>query len=170
MKQVTIRAFEVDDFDKLKAVVEKKYLLIKNHFFILKQKDEKIIEYLKEKNLKYVINNEIYTDKKEIKVVEKIEKVYIKETKTKIYDKIIRSGEELNLDINAIFLNRINAGAKITTTAGIEIYQKNEGLIVADGDYLIVKENRGTIIYKGEDIGIVDKLTIFTPQFKKVLQ
>jgi len=176
MKQRTLRVFEVDDFENLEAVVKTKLPLVKNHFFMLKERNEKIENLLKEHDLSYfILNDEGFTPKKEtskeiIKIIEK-EKVVVKSCESLIYDKIVRSGEELNLDKNAVFLNRINAGAKITTSANIELYDENEGLVIADGEYLIVKKNiKGTIIFKGLDIGKVEKLTFFSEKVKKVLE
>jgi septum site-determining protein MinC len=176
MKQKTLRVFEVEDFENLKSVIKTKYPLIKNHIFMLKEKNEEIEDLLRRNFLSYfIVNGESFTSKKEttsepIKVIEK-EKVIIKENKTRIYDKIIRSGEELELNEDAVFLNRINAGAKIVTSANIEIFDENEGLIIANGEYLIVKRNlKGTIIFNGLDIGKVDKLTFFSENIKKVLE
>ena len=37
MRQKTLRVFEVEDFKKLKSVVESKYELIKSYYFVLKE-------------------------------------------------------------------------------------------------------------------------------------
>jgi len=175
MRQKTIRIFEVENYENLKNVVESKYELVKNHFFLLKQNDSQITEFLKSKNLSFfVVNGEGFTPQKEITPeIKVIEKEIVKKIKTKstIYDKIIRSGEEIKSEDNLIFLNRINAGAKIVSEGNIEIFDECEGYVSCDGDYLIVKKNvKGTIIFKGVDIGKVDKLTIFTDNYKKVLE
>ena len=172
MKQKTIRVFEVDDFDSLIKVVESKYELIKNYFFLLKKRDKKIEEYLRLKNLSFfIVNDESFTISKYTKEVKEI--VIEKEVKNKtlIFDRIIRSGEEINSKNNLIFLNRINAGAKIKSSGNIEVYGECEGMIECEGDYLIVKRNKkGLIFFKGIEIKEVDKLTIFTEKFKKVLE
>jgi len=175
MRQKSIRVFEVDDFERLKSVVESKYELLKNHFFLLKERNREIEEFLKEKGLKFlVVNEEGFTPCKEITPqIKVIEKEIIKEVKkeTVIYDKIIRSGEEIKSDNNLIFLNRINAGAKIICSGNVEIYAECEGFVDCKGDVLIVKKNqKGTIFFRGEEIKEVEKLTLFTKNFKKVLQ
>jgi septum site-determining protein MinC len=175
MRQKTIRVFEVEDYENLKKVVESKYELIKNHYFLLKEPNKEIQEFLKSKNLPFfVLNSESFTPKKEItpqiKVIEKeiVKKI---ETKTLIYDKIIRSGEEIESKENLIFLNRINAGAKIKTEGVVALFDECEGRVECDGEYLIVKKNvKGTIIYKGADIGGVERLTLFWENGKKVLE
>ena len=169
MRQKTIRVFEVDEFDSLVKVIESKYELVKNYFFLLKKRDKNIEEYLKSKNLSFfIVNDESFTISKEIKeiIIEKEIK-----NKTLIFDRIIRSGEEINSKNNLIFLNRINAGAKIKSSGNIEIYGECEGMIECEGDYLIVKKNKkGLIFFKGIEIKEIDKLTIFTEKFKKVLE
>jgi len=175
MRQKTIRVFEVEDYENLKKVVQSKYELVKNHFFLLKEHNEEIEKFLAKNGLSFfVVNSDGFTPKKEItQEIKVIEKEIVKKinTKTVIYDKIIRSGEEIESEDNLIFLNRINAGAKITTTGSVEIYDECEGRIVCDGEYVIVKKNvKGTILFKGSDIGKVDKLTIFSEKITKVLE
>ena len=175
MKQKTLRVFEVDDFEKLKNIISSKLPLIKNHFFMLKEKNEEIESILKENNLSYfILNGESFTSKKEItpeiKIIEK-EKVIIDKSKTKIFDKIIRSGEEIVSSDNLVFLNRINAGARIECEGNVEIFAENEGTVICNGEYVIVKKNiKGTIIFNGENIGEVNRLTLFSKDKVKVLE
>jgi septum site-determining protein MinC len=175
MRQKTLRTFVVENFEKLKNVVESKYDLVKNYFFYLKEENKEIENFLKEKKLNYIVENRLFISNesirsKEVKVVEK-EKIVEKKIKvnTKIYDRIIRSGVEIDTDENLVFLNRINAGAKIKSSGNIEIFSECAGLVICDGDYLIVKKNLGTIIFRGENIGKVDELTLFTKDYKRKL-
>jgi len=55
MKQKTLRVFEVEDFKKLKTIIESKYELVKDYFFMLKTEDKEIENFLKEHNLNYFI-------------------------------------------------------------------------------------------------------------------
>jgi len=175
MRQKTIRVFEVDNYENLIKVIASKYELIKNHYFLLKEPNEKIEEILRVKNLSYfILNREGFTTKKEIsQEIKVIEKEIVKKIKSKtvIYDKIIRSGEEIESEDNLVFLNRINAGAKIKSSGNIEIFDECEGRVVCDGDYIIIKKNiKGTIIFKGADIGKIETLTLITENEKKALQ
>jgi len=165
MKQKTIRVFEVEDFEKLKNVVESKFELIKNHFFMLKEPDEDIQKYLKEKNLNYFVINsdESFTSKKEkneakIKI---IEKEIIKNRDLEIYEKIIRSGEEIETDANAVFLNKINPGARVKIKGDAILLDENRGSVYVEGNFLFVRKNRGNIVYNSEDIGLIEKDTVF---------
>ncbi len=174
MKQKTLRVFEVEDFEKLKNIIKTKYPLIKNHYFLLKEKNEEIEELLKRNNLNYFIQNgEIFTSEKEkieeIKVIEK-EKLIIQPCRTKIYDKIIRSGEEIEGKGHFVFLQRINAGAKLNIEGSLEILDENEGLIIFNGDYLLINKNKGTVIFNGEDIGKVEQMSVFTEKIRRALK
>ena len=175
MRQKTLRVFEVDDFEKLVNIVNTKYDLVKNYYFLLKEPNKKIEEFLKINNLSFfVLNNEGFTPKKEItpevKVIEK-EIIKKEKVKTKIYDKIIRSGEEIESEENLIFLNRINAGAKIKCSGNVEIFDECEGKVICDGDYMIVRKNiKGTIIFKGADLGEIRELTFINDNGMKVIK
>jgi septum site-determining protein MinC len=175
MRQKTIRVFEVDNYENLKNVVESKYELIKNHWFLLKEHNEETESFLKSKNLSFfTLDGKAFTSQKEITPqIQVVEKEIVKEIKTEtiIYDKIIRSGEEIKSENNLVFLNRINAGAKIYSGGDVSLFCECDGFVRCDGETLIVKKNKkGTIIFKGEDIGEVEKLTIFYKNGKKVLE
>ena len=165
MKQKTIRVFEVEDFDKLKNVVESKFELVKNHLFMLKEPNEEIQNYLKEKKLNFFVINsdESFTSKKEKKEVKFkiIEKEIIKNRDLEVFDKIIRSGEEIETDANAVFLNKINPGAKVKIKGDAILLDENRGSVIVEGNFLFVKKNRGNIVYNSEDIGEIKTDTVF---------
>ncbi len=170
MKQKTLRVFEVEDFEKLKNIVEKKYELVKNYYFMLKKPDENIQNYLKEKGLNYFVlnTNESFTSKKEIihenlpkiRIIEK-EIIKSKENNVKIFDRIIRSGEEIKYEGDVVFLKRINAGAKIDIKGNVIILDENSGRIECEGKYILVMRNKSYIFFNKDDLGIIDKLTFF---------
>ncbi len=161
MKQKTLRVFEVEDFNKLKNLVNSKYELIKSYFFMLKKEDKEIQKFLEEKSLNYFVLNssESFTSNKEkilpkeekIKIIEK-EIIKYKTIPFKIFDKIIRSGEEINLEANAVFLKRINTGAKIDIKGCVFILDENNGFIRCEGECLFVKKNNAHIIFNNEEI------------------
>ena len=165
MKQKTIRVFEVEDFDKLKNVVESKFELVKNHLFMLKEPNEEIQNYLKEKKLNFFVINsdESFTSKKEKKEVKFkiIEKEIIKNRDLEVFDKIIRSGEEIETDANAVFLSKINPGAKVKIKGDAILLDENRGSVIVEGNFLFVKKNRGNIVYNSEDIGEIKTDTVF---------
>ena len=168
MRQRTLRVFEVDDFNKLKSVVESKYELIKNYTFMLKTSDVNIQNYLREKNLNFFVLNsdEGFVGEREKVVVKVVEKEVVKEVFEKVkeeldvFDRVIRSGEEIESS-GAIFLNKINPGAKVNIKGKAFIFGENRGSVFVEGDFLFVKKNRGNIVYNSEDIGDIDRDTIF---------
>ena len=164
MRQKTIRVFEVEDFEKLKKVVESKYELIKRYYFLLKEENREIQEYLKEKKLSFfVLNSSSSNIEPQIKVVEveKIVEKIIKDNNTQIFDRIIRSGEELILEGNIIFSKRINPGAKIEIKGNLILLGENNGLIRVEGDFALIKKNRGIIFFNQEEINEIKKTTFF---------
>ena len=163
MKQKTLRVFEVESFDKLKNIVENKYELIKNYYFMLKKSDNEIEQYLKNKNLNFfVLNSDKNFLQKEIKV-EVVEKEIVKEIikQAQIFDKIIRSGEELIIENDVVFLGRINAGAKIEIKGNLILLNENQGFIRVDGQFALIKSNKGNIFFNNEEVGEIDKYTFF---------
>ena len=161
MKQKTLRVFEVEDFEKLKNVIESKYALVSSYYFMLKEENQEIEKFLREKNLNYFVLNSnrsftskketIETKKEEIKIIEK-EIIKYKAEPFKIFDKIIRSGEEINLTSNAVFLKRINTGAKIDIKGCVFILDENNGFVRCEGDCLFVKKNNSHIIFNNEEL------------------
>jgi len=170
MKQRTLRVFEVEDFERMKNIIENKYELVKNYYFMLKIPDEDIQKYLKDKGLNYFVLNsdESFTSKKEIikenlpkiKIIEK-EIIKSKEKNVKIFDRIIRSGEEIEYEGDVVFLKRINDGAKISINGNVILLDENNGRINCEGKYILVSKNNSYIFFNNDDIGKIDKLTFF---------
>jgi len=164
MKQKTLRVFEVENFEKLKNIVENKYELIKNYYFMLKKSDREIEEYLKNKNLNFfVLNSNKNFVQKKVEKIQIIEKEIIKERikEAQIFDKIIRSGEELIIEGDVVFLKRINPGAKIEVKGNLILLEENQGFIKVEGLFALIKKNRGNIFFNNEGIGEIDKFTFF---------
>ena len=179
-KQKSVRVFEIisDDYNKVVNFIEKKGILLKRFLLTIKTNNEKIKEYFVNKpyEVRFVSNdfngsNEKLEDENDnpvkIKIVEKVvEKIVEKEvnsTNTKIFDKIIRSGFELDTDEKLVFLNNINAGAKIHSTKEIEIFAEVFGNVSCDGDYMIVKKSqKGTIIFNNEELPEINKLSFIS--------
>jgi len=165
MKQKTLRVFEVEDLEKLKNVVENKYELIKNYYFMLKESNKEIQDYLKEKGLNFFVLNsdEGFSVKKEKEIVKVVEeKEVIKEVfkNLEVFDRIIRSGEEVET-ASAVFLKKINPGAKVNIKGDAVFLDENRGNVTVEGNFLYVKKNKGNIVYNSEDIGLIEKDTVF---------
>jgi len=182
-KQKSVRIFEIisDDYEKVVNFIEKKEILLKRFLLTIKTNNEKIKNYFQNKSyeVRFVKNdfdgsNEKLEEEKEIKIVEKIvERVITKEvnsTKTEIFDKIIRSGFEIKSENKLVFLNNINAGAKIYSNKEIEIFGEVFGNVVCDGEYMIVKKSqKGTILFNSTEIPEINKLSFITKEGIKEL-
>jgi len=186
-KQKSVRVFEIisDDYEKVVNFIEKKSILLKRFLLVVKTNNEKIKEYFKNKpfEVRFVKHDFDGSDEKleidEPKVIEKVvekiikvpvevEKIVQKElnsTKTEIFDKIIRSGFEINSKSKLVFLNRINAGAKIYSSSEIEIFAEVFGNVICDGEYMIVKKcKKGTIIFHNEELPPIEKLSFISKE------
>ena len=181
-KQKSVRVFEIitNDYEKLTNFIEKKGILLKRFLLVVKTNNEKIKEYLKDKpfEVRFVKHDFEGSDEKleldEPKVIEKVvekiikvpvevEKIVENSTKTEIFDKIIRSGFEINSKNKLVFLQRINAGAKIYSSSEIEIFAEVFGNVICDGEYMIVKKaQKGAIIFNNEELPAIEKLSFIS--------
>jgi len=182
-KQKSVRVFEIitNDYEKLTNFIEKKGILLKRFLLVIKTENEQIKEYFKDKpyEVRFVkpdfegSDEKIDIDEPEVKIVEKIIKVPVEvekivekkenSTKTQIFDKIIRSGFEINSKDKLVFLDRINAGAKIYSSSEIELFGEVFGNVICEGEYMIVKKaQKGTIIFHNEEMPEIDKLSFIS--------
>ncbi len=78
----------------------------------------------------------------------------ISKDKLKIYDRPVRSGEEINEELPVVVFGRINSGAKLFCTQSVSIYGIIDGLVQCDGEYIVLHglSQRGNLIFNGEII------------------
>ncbi|RUM57285.1 MAG: septum formation inhibitor [Nautilia sp.] len=174
-RQRSVRIFEIitNNYDKFLKFISSRGSILEKYLLIVRTKNEDIKNYLKNSNFEYQIvkydfeasntpieiEDSCKKEEKQNKNEEKIEKNCIK---TEIFDKIIRSGEEINSENRLIFLKRINAGAKIVSNEAIELFDEVEGIVICNGDYMIVKNNqKGTILFNNMEIK-VNKLSFIS--------
>ena len=159
-KQASIKILDVtlSTNENFLAYFERNYILFQNHLVVIHGESNEIIEnFLKEKNVNFVVNVEFKKAKfqKEIsdtatalaveevapKEVIKIEPVVepAKKTTLKVLDKLIRSGQELNIPGDLLLLNRVNSGGKINIEGNLIITEIVEGSIRCFGDFMMLK-------------------------------
>ena len=94
-------------------------------------------------------------ERKEEKTIESITPVALI-IKSKLYDRPIRSGEEISEHVPTVIFGRVNSGAKVFCEESLSIYGIIDGLVQCDGEYIIVNgiSPRGNLIFNGE---IIDK-------------
>lgn len=76
--------------------------------------------------------------------------------KLKLYDRPIRSGEEIVESLPIVIFGRVNSGAKVFCEESMSIYGIIDGLVQCDGEYVVLSgiSPRGHLIFNGE---IVDR-------------
>ena len=169
--------------------MDKNIILLKDYFLLINGTlTPKMKEYLEEKgtcfkeadtcNLKFStksntsIKNDII-DKEErqesqevVKYVEVTsEPEVIEHAKTLLFQKPIRSGEEVIHDGDITIFGRVNSAAKVLAEGNVEIYGCIDGLVQCDGEYMIIKEiGKGYVVFNGD---ILEK-ELFNGKLKKV--
>lgn len=170
-RQRSVRVFEIitENYDKFVKFATSREITLKKYLVVVRSENEKIKEYLENSNFEYrVVKPDFEATHEELKIEEsrnnggEESQNLVNSTKTEIFDRIIRGGEEINSNNRLIFLKRINAGAKIISTESIEVFDEVEGVVICTGEYIIVKKNeKGTILFHNEEIK-VDKLSFIT--------
>jgi len=76
-------------------------------------------------------------------------------TNTLLFQKPIRSGEEIVHDGDITIFGRVNSAAKVLCSGNVRVFDRVDGLVQCDGEYMIAKEiGKGHIIFNGD---ILDK-------------
>ncbi len=88
--------------------------------------------------------------------------------KLKLFDRPIRSGEEIIESVPIVIFGRVNSGAKVFSEESISIYGIIDGLVQCDGEYIVLNgiSPRGHLIFNGE---IVDRDTLKQNVLQKIV-
>jgi len=171
VKQKNLRVFHItiEDKESFLDYLKKNIIILKEFFLLLDGKVDKSIEKILEdeclcykniSNCKLKLSSvkkdiEIEEPRLEYKKEQTIDKPISKE-KLKVYDRPIRSGEEINEELPIVVFGRINSGARLFSSQSISIYGIIDGLVQCDGDYIVSQGigQFGNLIFNGE---IIDK-------------
>ena len=184
VKQKNLRVFHisVDSKDDFVEYLNKNKILLMEFFLLIDgEVDESIEKILDDEGLCYKnistcslrlsnVKKEIVAEapKKEEQKQSLLEEPSLKE-KLKIYERPIRSGEEINEELPVVVFGRINSGAKLFCTQSVSIYGIIDGLVQCDGEYIVLHglSERGNLIFNGEIIerellqnGVLQKITL----------
>jgi len=78
-----------------------------------------------------------------------------KEKKVKIYDRTIRSGEEIINSGDIIINGRVNSGAIIRGSSSVIIYNTIDGVVECSGEYMILRDvDHGVVYFNTEPLNI----------------
>lgn len=174
-KQKNLKVLEVtiDSKEEFFSYVNKNYLLVRSFLFELSGNyDSEVKEFLDSKNISYVgsdiFKSErlfkkkqsttlLYDSPQVVECTKKLSRVILMET--------VRSGQEIEEDVDLSIFGRINSGSKVISSKNIEVFNEIDGTVICNGDYLILKSiNKGSVMFKGT---ILDK-DIFNGSYKMV--
>jgi len=168
--------------------MDKNIILLKDYFLLIKGTlTPKMREYLEEQgtcfkeaetcNLKLtskpeksknsaIIEQDREKTEKPLQYIEVAsEPEVVEQHKTLLYEKPVRSGEEVVYDGDVTIFGRVNSAAKVLAQGNVEVYGRIDGLVQCDGEYMVVKEiGNGYVVFNGD---ILEK-ELFDGKLKKV--
>jgi septum site-determining protein MinC len=186
VKQKNLRVFHIiiEREEEFLEYFQKNSVILKEFFLLLEGNiSDKIANLLEQSGVCFKVINgcnlKLGGVKKEVLLEEKkdVEKETlftekkVQEEKKKnlaVFDRPIRSGEEINEDIPVMIFGRVNSGAKLFCNSSVTIYGEIDGLVQCDGEYVVLLgiSSRGHLIFNGE---IIDRTMIKENVLQKVL-
>ncbi len=182
-KQYSVKVYEttIDDEDKFISFFDANHLLFKDRLIVINGTvSTKIEEFLKEKELKYIVNIELpkSNSRKETelelvkmqKKKEQFEENLAKENQAlleeeldrlsdrlqnnlTVLDSIVRSGREISLDGDLLLLNRVNSGATLNIKGNLIVTQVVEGSIRCHGNFMMLNNSpKANIIFHDVEV------------------
>ncbi|MBN2826278.1 MAG: hypothetical protein JXQ76_13185 [Campylobacterales bacterium] len=154
--QYSIKVFEttIEDGDKFIAFIDANYELFKHHLLSI-QGDipQKVLEYLKNKSLKYINNFDLpkakkFKDNFIIQTPQESEKIACR-----VIYQPLRSGQVVEHEGDILITQRINSGAKVVSKGNIIALNEVNGDIGCVGDFIIVGQtHKSNILFHGVKI------------------
>jgi len=198
-KQYVAKIFEVEleDEPSFFSFFDKNYLFFQNSLIVIKGiESDSIKKYLDDKELKYIFNLEVPSQKKQKtnfethpkveeqkpeNVAKTVEKVVEKaKTNLKVLDKLIRSGQEVKVDGDLLLLNRVNSGGSIIINGTLIVTQIVDGSIRCSGDFMMLQaSSKANIVFHEVEVDnkllqerlnrieLIDNEIIITPALKE---
>ena len=184
--QKNIRVFhiEIDDETLFLEYFRKNSILLKEFFLLVEGNITKNVAFVLEQSgvcykdishcsLRFgAIKKEAPVDTQEPQAHQQEEKEekqpWLAEAKKlKVYDRTIRSGEEIHEIFPMSIFGRVNSGAKVFCEESMSIFGIIDGLVQCDGEYLMLSgiSPRGNVIFNGE---IIDKESIKQNVLQKI--
>lgn len=175
VKQKNLRVFHitVDQKESFLLYLEKNKTLLMEFFLLIDgEVDEAIEQILADEGFCYknisTCKLKFSSVKKELVVKEEVLQEKVLKEKMKVYDRPIRSGEEINEELPITVFGRINSGAKLFCTQSVSIYGEIDGLVQCDGEYMVLQglSKRGSLIFNGE---IIEKELLKSGVLQKII-
>ncbi|PAF43333.1 septum site-determining protein MinC [Helicobacter sp. 11S03491-1] len=148
-RQKNIKAFELSGGKSSEYIdfITKNFVLLKDYLLIFKEPIEpEMSNLLQELQINYIFSQTQLRGRETQNSQELHPQV-----KTQIYQRNIRSGEEIESFGELVLLGNVNNGAKINSDKSISIFGKCDGVVICGGEYLILKSvYSGHIVFCGE--------------------
>ncbi|WP_104732488.1 septum site-determining protein MinC [Helicobacter salomonis] len=149
-RQKQVRCFELSKAhkDQYLNFIHKNAPLLQDYLLLFKAPPEiEVLEALEHYGLAYSISTKELKGKNsdQIVIYEATQALSVVEPKApltervQIFERHIRSGEEIDSTASLIFLGNINHGAKIVSEQNISIYGRCEGIIICMGACMVLK-------------------------------
>lgn len=167
-KQYSVKIFEVnlEDESEFISFFDKNYIIFRNHLISIHGNvSDNIKNYLKEKNLKYIVNTELPKARatKTVEIGKEEDKEVKKEVETpkeqkvqdnlRVIDTLVRSGQELKINGDLLLLNRVNSGGSIVIDGNLIITQIVEGDIRCNGNFMMLKASpKANIVFHNVEV------------------
>lgn len=182
-KNVRVFHIEIDDEAVFLDYFRKNSLLLKEFLLLAEGNITKNIAFvLEQSGVCYKVINECNIRfggiKKESPLVENIsQKESVSQEasietkvalKLKLFDRPIRSGEEIIESLPIVIFGRVNSGAKVFCEESMSIYGIIDGLVQCDGEYIVLSgiSPRGHLIFNGE---IIDREALKQNVLQKII-
>ena len=157
-KQKSLKVLEITIEDKTQFFnyIKKNRLLIRSFLLEIDGLDDEVELFLKEQNIAYIDINllkeyNLYKKKSDTGLNELLRGTKNDSKDKIVIDKMIRSGEEIEEDVDLVILGRINSGSRVICSKNIEVFNEIDGTVIANGDYMIIKSiGSGSVMFRGE--------------------
>ncbi|PDW61100.1 septum site-determining protein MinC [Helicobacter pylori] len=169
--QKNVHAFEIEkqEPEAVMEFLEKNHALLQYFLIIFKYDIEPEVKAVLRKHQLLFLETNRALNGRYIKTTEKDANLLKQnnpnaiELKTTIYERNIRSGEEIYSANHLIFLGNIHNGAKIISEGCVSVYGVCEGAIACFGEYLILKEVKSAqIVFQNKILSLkeVERLLV----------
>ncbi|PUD60349.1 septum site-determining protein MinC [Helicobacter pylori] len=169
--QKNVHAFEIEkqEPEAVMEFLEKNHALLQYFLTIFKYDIEPEVKAVLHKHQLLFLETNRALNGRYIKTTEKDANLLKQnnpnaiEPKTTIYERNIRSGEEIYSANHLIFLGNIHNGAKIISEGSVSVYGVCEGAIACFGEYLILKEVKSAqIVFQNKILSLkeVERLLV----------
>ncbi|MGL2380829.1 septum site-determining protein MinC [Helicobacter pylori] len=169
--QKNVHAFEIEkqEPEAVMEFLEKNHALLQYFLIIFKYDIEPEVKAVLRKHQLLFLETNRALNGRYIKTIEKDANLLKQnspnaiEPKTTIYERNIRSGEEIYSANHLIFLGNIHNGAKIISEGCVSVYGVCEGAIVCFGECLILKEVKSAqIVFQNKILSLkeVERLLV----------